>query len=198
MLVFDDGDARKVLGEQPSLDREATRQLVADLHPHAHVTEIAEGNLGENADPDDDDVYAACFGGVTLLCTAEAGEDRPSQVSHRLLTAVPAQRVTLITIESPLDWFAFGRWHGEDLVRALSLSPDEGVIEDVGPRVPFEEPYWAGGYPVQGGLYPLPFHPLDLGEEAVHEVLGTALGGAPRPGEADPASIPLLGYRIER
>jgi len=38
------------------------------------------------------------------------------------------------------------RWLGV-LQRALTLSPDSGVIEDIGFRLPFEEPSWAGEHP---------------------------------------------------
>lgn len=38
---------------------------------------------------------------------------------------------------------------GEDgrLVRSLSLSPDSGVIENIGGPLPFELAYWAGDRP---------------------------------------------------
>jgi len=40
---------------------------------------------------------------------------------------------------------AFAQWVNGKLVRSLSLSPDSGILEDIGPRFPFEEPFWSGG-----------------------------------------------------
>jgi hypothetical protein len=49
---------------------------------------------------------------------------------------------------------------------------------------PFEAPFWAGKHPVlpSGGWpgppgHPLPFHPLELGEAALHELMGFVLEG---------------------
>src|SRR3546814_18901989 len=56
------------------------------------------------------------------------------------------------------------------LVRSLSLSPDDGILEDTGERLAFEEPFWAGKHPAPAGdPYPFPFHPLVLGEQALQE-----------------------------
>jgi hypothetical protein len=41
-----------------------------------------------------------------------------------------------------LDWFAYATWQEGRLVRSLSVSPDDGVIEDIGTPLPFEQPYW--------------------------------------------------------
>jgi hypothetical protein len=44
-----------------------------------------------------------------------------------------------------VDWFALGIWNADgQLVRALSVTTDHGVVEDVGTRLPFERrrPVW--------------------------------------------------------
>jgi len=66
------------------------------------------------------------------------------------------------------------------LVRSLGVSPDTGIVEDIGEPYPFERPYWAGEHPVTStfpgqGPYPLPFHPLDLDEEALRALLYRSL-----------------------
>ncbi|WP_420719932.1 DUF6928 family protein [Streptomyces sp. NA13] len=38
-------------------------------------------------------------------------------------------------------------WEDGHLLRSLSLSPDSGVIENIGTPLPFEQPYWAGDRP---------------------------------------------------
>lgn len=104
-------------------------------------------------------------------------------------------------MHSVVDWFAFARWSQGRLVRALSLSPDSGVLEDIGPRLEFEQPYWSGDRPaVDPGEdpddYPLAFHPLELGEDALLAMFGYQWEGPIVERTFDPASVPLL--RLKR
>jgi hypothetical protein len=82
-------------------------------------------------------------------------------------------------MHSVVDWFAFAVWRCGRLERSLSLSPDSGVLEDIGAKLAFERPYWAGEHPAvePDEDYPFPFHPLDLGEAALAEFFGYQLEG---------------------
>jgi hypothetical protein len=83
-------------------------------------------------------------------------------------------------MHSVVDWFAFAHWNNGRLVRSLSLSPDSGILEDIGLKLAFEEPYWSGQHPAgddEDDEYPLPFHPLDLGEAALSEFFGGQIDG---------------------
>jgi hypothetical protein len=77
------------------------------------------------------------------------------------------------------DWFGYAIREDGALLRSLSLAPGEGIVEDIGPALPFEAPFWAGEHPViptpGRPAYPLPFHPLDLGEAALRDLLGFAI-----------------------
>ncbi|WP_407642923.1 DUF6928 family protein [Actinacidiphila yanglinensis] len=44
--------------------------------------------------------------------------------------------------------------------------------------------------------YPLAFHPLDLGEEALRALCGFVREGCPEPGDIDAESIPLHGFTV--
>ncbi|MFE0542357.1 DUF6928 family protein [Streptomyces sp. NPDC058891] len=103
---------------------------------------------------------------------------------------------------------AFAVWDDGKLVRSLSLSPDSGIIEDIGERLPFELPYWEGRQPVEPfppfedeDPYPLPFHPLELGERALLEFFGFYVEGisdeddAPEPA-VDIWDVELHGFRV--
>jgi hypothetical protein len=81
------------------------------------------------------------------------------------------------------------------------LSPDSGILEDIGQRLPFEEPFWSGHNPVpdnDGDHYPLPFHPLEMGEAALKEFFGYQLEGSVDPTLLEPESIPLVKYQRTR
>ncbi|MFG2262275.1 DUF6928 family protein [Streptomyces sp. NPDC048720] len=128
--------------------------------------------------------------------------DRPSELPEHLVTASAGRRLVLHAMHSVVDWLAFAVWEDGRLVRSLSLSPDSGVIEDVGEPLPFELPYWAGDRPVvpwpdeEEEPYPLPFHPLDLGEDALRALCGFVREGRPEPDDLDTDGIRLHGYRV--
>nr|WP_167348344.1 hypothetical protein [Streptomyces bicolor] len=94
------------------------------------------------------------------------------------------------------------------LVRSLSLSPDTGIIEDIGQRLPFELPYWEGHHQVEPGApsedegqYPLPFHPLGLGERAMLEFFGFHVESCSAGDEAaepvvDVWAVEAQGFRV--
>jgi hypothetical protein len=203
MLVYADpgADIRKVLQGKPALDREATAAFVAGVHRGRKLNGIADGSLLESANPDDGVVYAGCFPGLTVLCTGEVGIDHPSQIDRRFLEAAGGRTVYLHAMHSVVDWFAVAIWDGKGrLVRALSLSPDSGILENHGAPLPFEVPYWAGQKALQTDPddepYPLPFHPLELAEDALRALFGFNYEGMIEDDDPDLESITLAGFEV--
>lgn len=105
-------------------------------------------------------------------------------------------------MHSVVDWFAYAVWAGSGGPRrALSLSPECGIIENIGTPLDFEVPFRAGQRPTGqtgpgGQPYPLPFHPLDLAEEALRALFGFTREG--RCHEDDPAveNVVLAGFTV--
>jgi hypothetical protein len=126
--------------------------------------------------------------------------DRPSQLPAHLVDASMGRTLYLHAMHSAVDWFAFAVWRDGALVRSLSLSPEDGVLEDTGERLAFEEPFWAGRHPALLEGYPLPFHPLDLGDHALREFFGFSGEGAddggPSAGRLDPWAVELFGFQV--
>ncbi|MGA7400959.1 MAG: hypothetical protein WBW38_13115 [Candidatus Sulfotelmatobacter sp.] len=115
------------------------------------------------------------------MAAREFGIDYPSKLPEPFISARDSRTVYLHAMHSVVDWFAFGKWIDGNLVRSLRLSPDDGILEDIGERLPFEEPFWSGKNPVtidDGDEYPLPFHPLELGEAALREFFGCRMRNA--------------------
>ncbi|MFF7436982.1 DUF6928 family protein [Streptomyces sp. NPDC008122] len=158
--------------------------------------------LGEVTYPPDGLTYAASFQGVDLVCDRRLMFDRPSELPAHLLEAAAGRRVILHAMHSVSDWLAFAVWEDGRLVRSLSLSPDGGIVENIGDPFPFETPYWTGDRPVEFAPnweekpYALPFHPLELGNEALRAFCGFLLEGRPAPDDVDPDGVPLLGFRL--
>ena len=105
----------------------------------------------------------------------------------------------LHAMHSVVDWFAFAVWEDGVLRRSLSVAPDEGVMEDIGSRMAFELPYWNGAHPAvdpdeEPDSYPLPFHPLELGEAALREFFGFQLEGYLDAALLEPERIRMLRF----
>lgn len=202
MLVSADSDARQALSARPSLDREGSRRLAGELFPGERLEALGDVDLTDT-DPPPDILHVGRFPGVSILAAREFGIDHPSRLGEPFVVPGRPGRIHLHAMHSVVDWFAFARWDDGRLVRSLSLSPDRGILEDIGPRLPFEGPYWAGTYAVQDGEdvdvdYPFPFHPLELGEAALLAFFGFQLEGRPEEMSFAPESIPLLRFRRSR
>lgn len=201
MIAFCDGDAGETLRSRPTLDRDATRRLVENLFLSHNFGPAQESNLAE-AYPRGSEVYAGYFPSLNIVSASEFAPDRPSKLDKRYLNRGGSRFVYLHAMHSVVDWFAYAIWENGTLIRSLSVSPDSGVIEDFGLRREFEKPFWAGERPVggddsgDGDDYPLPFHPLELGEAALLDLFGFQLEGAD--GGIDPFEVPLCLFARKR
>jgi hypothetical protein len=206
LICYADGDVASVLAAQPVLDRAATGELVRRLFPGHEVTPAEDQTLAEVGIPDRGMVYAAVWPGVSLVCTDQVARDRPSELDARFLAEYPGRSVSAHAMHSVVDWFALGVWGPDgDLQRALSVSGESGaVIEDLGERLAFEEPFWAGEHPAtddEDDDSPFPFHPLELSEACLHHLFGFVLegyDGMPDDGRVDPFDVTLAGFSVSK
>lgn len=200
LLAFTEGDLPPALRGAVRADPAEVLALVRGMHPAYEVTPIGDGCLGEDIYPPDDISYATVLAGAELFCDRRLICDHPSQLPARLLRAGADRRIIMHGMHSASDWLCFAVWENGSLVRSLSVSPDGGIGENIGEPYDFERPYWAGERPVEstssGDPYPLPFHPLELGELALRELFGFILEGLADPGDVDPYEVPLHGFRV--
>jgi len=196
MLVYSIGDVGEAMKSSPQLNRDKTLELANTLFPKDQLEPIGEGNLS-NICPPQDELHIGCFPGVSILATRDFAVDYPSRLPASFLTHGAGGSIYLHAMHSVVDWFAFAKWSNGELIRSLSLSPDNGVIEDLGQRLPFEEPFWSGQNSV-GDDYPLPFHPLELGEEALKAFFGYQLEGTIDSDLLEPEAIPLMKLKRKR
>jgi hypothetical protein len=202
MLVYADGDARVALAKRPALIRDQTTAPVARMLPGATLKPLADTALIDTH-PEANHVHAGCFPGVWVIAADDFGLDRPSELDRRFIDAGRGGTLTLHVMHSMVDWFAFAQWTHGTLVRSLSLSPESGVMEDLGERRPFERPFWAGERPavdpaIEEEAYPLPFSPLELGEAALDALFGYQLEGEARSPLPDPESVALMRFERSR
>lgn len=195
MLVSSNGNPREALAQGPQLNREESVALAKRLFPAATFSEGDDGSLSYT-NPADDEVFVGHYGTVAVVAAAEFGVDYPSQLSREYVDGMPHSTVVLHAMHSAVDWFAYAVWEKGELVRALSLSPDSGIIEDIGARYSFEEPYWNGEHGVEDeeddDKYPLPFHPLELAEDALAYLFGYVIEGVIAESAYDAEEVPLV------
>ena len=199
MLVYADGNAGAALRGAPQLDRDATLKLARSLFPKDKLDPIGDGDLSYTCPPNNE-IHAGCFPRVSILAAKEFGIDFPSMLPAPFISAGGRRMMYCHAMHSVVDWFAFAIWTDGQLVRSLSLSPDSGILEDIGQRLPFEEPFWSGHHPATDDQddCPFPFHPLELGEAALKEFFGYQLEGPIDPTLLDPESISLVKFKRSR
>jgi hypothetical protein len=196
MLVYADASARDALRVLPTLDRQATLKLATTLFPGEALKPLNDGDLSYTCPPDNE-ICVGVFPGVSVVAAKEFGGDYPSRLPSRFLEAGGKGTVTVHAMHSVVDWFAYAQWSDGRLVRSLSLSPDSGVLEDIGQHMTFEEPYWSGDHPAtedDEDEYAFPFHPLELGEAALADLFGYQLEGVIDNSLLQAEKIPLARY----
>lgn len=201
MVFYAEQDVRDVLSARPAFDRAATSGLVENLF--GRVTPIDDVTL-MYGNPPDDEVHAAVWPGATVVCAGEVGLDRPSELDPRFLEAGAGRTVYLHAMHSVVDWFAFAVWQPDgSLRRALSLSPDSGIIENTGDPFEFEQPFWAGDHPAidpedddEDEPYPFVFHPLELAEVTLGTMFGFVYEGPPELEVVDPDELALAAFKL--
>lgn len=199
--AYFDGVPKEVLKDGHKLNRNASRILAERVLPNVKLNEKEDGAL-DFLNPDSGEVYAGDYGDLKIAAHDSLGVDRLSQIDPRWYQPELGSTVYVHATHSVSDWCAFAIWEDRKLVRALSVSPDTGIIEDIGERLPFEIPFWNGDFPAvdekSEAAYPLPFHPLELSEAALLEHVGFQFEGASSDWVFDPSDTPIAHYEIQR
>ncbi|WP_299811274.1 hypothetical protein [uncultured Shewanella sp.] len=202
MIVYSEGNAPEVLKSNPKLEENRTSEFLARLFPDYELSPMDDGSLSFTS-PEEDEIYAGFFNGVFVVAATEFGIDYPTKIPEHFITSEFGSTIQLHAMHSAVDWFAFAVWKNNQIKRALSLSPDSGVLEDIGERFEFENPYWEGKHPAidpedydeDEEEYPFPFHPLELGEAALKDMYGYQLEGCIDDPLFEPEEIPLMRFK---
>ncbi|MFF3414051.1 DUF6928 family protein [Streptomyces sp. NPDC002698] len=204
LLIYADGEVPGLLRRVKAADLPRTSETMRRLYPGSEIEQLGGSPLAYCLYPPKGAAYAASWPGVEIVCDQRVMVDFPSRLPEHLIAASTGRKLVLHAMHSIVDWFAFAVWEDGRLVRSLSLSPDCGIIENIGEPLPFELPYWAGDRPVDIVPWPdedeeprpLPFHPLDLGAEALRALCGFVREDRPEPDDFDAYDIDLHGFFV--
>ncbi|MFF4351091.1 DUF6928 family protein [Streptomyces sp. NPDC001530] len=204
LLVYADGDIPELLRRVGAADCDRTTAMMRRLYPGWEIEECEGSTLWDGVYPPAATAFAASWPGVEVIGDQRVMIDFPSQLPEYLVAASAGRRLVLHAMHSVVDWLAFAVWEDGRLVRSLSLSPDSGIIENIGEPLPFELPYWAGDRPADSVPWPgeeeepyaLPFRPPEMGEDALRALCGFIQEGRPEPDDVDADAIELHGFHV--
>jgi hypothetical protein len=195
-------DPKFTLGQTPRLNREASVSFARHLLPGVTLKEQEDGRLAF-LNPGQREVFIGVYGDLKIIAHSDLAADLLSRIDDRWHGPDLGATTYVHATHSVVDWCAFALWEKGQLVRALSVAPDGGVLEDIGAKLPFEVPFWDGSFAVESETadeepYPLPFHPLELSEAALLAILGFQFEGHPDDWVCDPAEIPIMKFEISK
>lgn len=192
--MFVESDPREVFSGNLVIDHSKSRLLAEEILGTS-ADEIEMLRLDRAIWPKVGIAAAASLPGLDVVGSRELAQSRPSQLTEKISRLAAGRDAYGVFMQSTEDWTAFATWSGGRLVRALSLSPDTGIIEDVGERLPFEVPFWGGQHPVDHDPdYPLLFHPSVLGNEALKTFFGFILEGSVDATCFDPEEVEIPAF----
>lgn len=195
VVVFVEAEPERVFRDSVVIDR-AKSQRLAEMALGATSHEAGLLALDLAVWPDSGMVCAASLPEYEVVCSRELARRQPSELTEWISQVASGRDAYAVFMHSAEDWGAFAIWSDGRLVRSLSVSPDSGVIEDVGERLAFEVPFWEGEHSVRSGVeYSLPFHPIDFGNEALREFFGFILEGHEDESSVDPEEVEIPAFR---
>ncbi|MDA1359354.1 hypothetical protein O1R50_06960 [Glycomyces luteolus] len=195
IVYIGEGLPRDALRNAPPFDPVASAEL-AEAVLGAPVSEVGRAPLAASTWPEAPEISAVSFPDFDLVCFKPLAQDRPSDLTEWIRAMSPAGNACGVFMYSVYDYLSMAVWEHGDVRRSLSLTPDEGILEDLGERYPFETAFWNGDHSIHDFApdYPFPFHPLELGEATLGGWFGFHLEGVPNAG-VDAWSIEMPCYR---
>ena len=125
------------------------RRLLSRLHPTVTVASLGTFPLNRSATAGPGEIYIGSFPGLTVVQTPLDGPVLPSRTDKVWLKLVEAPVVLAFSHDPETGVHGFARWESGELVRSFAAA-DDRIVEDEGIPQPFERPYWAGEFPLEG------------------------------------------------
>lgn len=166
------GEPGRAFGPGLESDSEAAADLVRRLYPAATLEEAGDTMLDFGLWPYDHELFVGSYPGALILCDRRLFclDEDARRLADTVAAAVPGANCGVLVLHSVVAgcWF---RWYERgELLRDVYVTADDGVVVDLGERLPAEKPYWAA---IDGGTgdVPLPFDQEDFGLDLARECM---------------------------
>jgi hypothetical protein len=157
-------------GLVPDPDRAVA--LARRLYPEHSVTETGDTVLDFALWPYEDELFVGAYGDALVVCDRRlfCVDDRARRLADEIARAVPGGSCGVLVLHSVVSgcWF---RWYSGDRARRdVYVTAEDGVVVDLGERLPAEAPFWKA---IDDGAsdVPLPFDYEEYGMALAREHL---------------------------
>jgi hypothetical protein len=153
-------------------DPDAGADLARRFYPHASVVQTGDTVLDFALWPYEDELFVGAYGHALVVCDRRlfGVDDQARMLADMIAAAIPGGSCGVLVLHSVVSgcWF---RWYeGDRARRDVYVTADDGVVVDLGERLPAEAPFWQavgdGGSDV-----PLPFDYEEYGLALAREHL---------------------------
>jgi hypothetical protein len=125
-------------------DPDAAAALVRRLYPGRSVTETGETVLDFALWPYEDELFVGAYGDALVVCDRRffGVDDQARHLADEIARALPGASCGVLVLHSVVSgcWF---RWYSGDRPRRdVYVTADDGVVVDLGERLPAEAPFW--------------------------------------------------------
>jgi hypothetical protein len=152
------GEAGQVFRPGIVQDPGAAVDLARRLYPDSTVVETGDTVLDFALWPYEDEVFVGAYGNALIVCDRRlfCVDDRARTLADEIAAALPGASCGVLVLHSVVSgcWF---RWYDRNRPRRdVFVTADDGVVVDLGDRLPAEAPFWSA---IDGGAgdVPLPF-----------------------------------------
>lgn len=154
------------------LDSDAAVALARRLYPGRSVIEAGDTVLDFALWPYEDEFFVGAYGDALIVCDRRlfCVDDQARTLADDIARALPGGSCGVLVLHSVVSgcWF---RWYDHDRPRRdVFVTADDGVVVDLGDRLPAETPFWKA---IDDGApdVPLPFDYEEYGLALAREHL---------------------------
>jgi hypothetical protein len=166
------GEASQAFGPGLAQDSGDAAALARRLYPGHSVTETGDTVLDFALWPYEDELFVGAYGDALIVCDRRLFgiDDQARHLADEIAAALPGGSCGVLVLHSVVSgcWF---RWYEENRPRRdVFVTADDGVVVDLGERLPVEAPFWKA---VDDGAsdVPLPFDYEKYGMALAREYL---------------------------
>jgi len=183
-------------------DPHAATEFARTLYPSAELVEAGDTVLDFALWPYEDELFVGAYGAGTgtealVVCDRRffCVDDEARRLADRIATALPGSSCGVLVLHSIVSgcWF---RWYeGGTAGRDVFVTAEDGVIVDLGSRLPAEVPFWQ---PIDDGGddVPLPFEYEEFGLELARaHMFGRAIEDRGNDGFL-PLELPVRRFKV--